>query len=760
MQNDIVDNLFIDMNKEKSKAVVYCRQGDTLTRTIHIRLNDHGIPYDLSNVLFAEMLIVKPDGTECDNPMIRVDNELHYTFKTNDIAVQGECQCQVMLTFNDGAVVTSPTFSTYVYKKEIDQKKLRSSNEYGALTEMVVQANSYMENAKQSADNAKVSEEAAQASRAEAEEISRNVAEYVSQAEQFSIEAGESERKAETSALSSAESAQSAQNSMNEASEYSKVAETSADLIEGRINEAVDAATNAGQSALQAKQCEESALSTADFIKETAAVTKENKKAAALSETNARASETAAALSESNVSISAGNASTSEINAKLSETSAQKYAENARTSASSASTSATQANSSKTSASASATNAKASETAAKQSETNAAVSEQEAQKYAEQVKEISESFSGALRPLGTVTFAKLPKSADASSGDMYNVSDQFTTTADFKEGAGAVIPAGSNVYLTTDGMWDVLAGTPVTGVKGNKAKIYERGNVNITPEDVGAVNEDGGDASNTVVKFLAAASRSNIATGEKLSVLFGKIAKWFSDIKGHAFKDTVNNLTTTTTGSALDASQGKILDDKISDTNVAYCTCSTAAATAAKEAELVSNPNWQLKPGAIAIIRFSATNTASNCTINVNGTGAKPIWYNNAKYTGSSNYVCGYANKYMTYMYDGTYWVWRGHGADYNTTYGNMTGATASAAGKTGLVPAPAAGKQGQFLRGDGTWQTPLSVQNNLTSTSTTSALAAAQGKALNDKITKLTERVAEIEDMIGYPLEEEEETT
>lgn len=42
-----------------------------------------------------------------------------------------------------------------------------------------------------------------------------------------------------------------------------------------------------------------------------------------------------------------------------------------------------------------------------------------------------------------------------------------------------------------------------------------------------------------------------------------------------------------------------------------------------------------------------------------------------------------------------------------DTTYGSMTGATSSAAGKSGLVPAPAAGKQGAFLRGDGTWAAP-----------------------------------------------------
>lgn len=45
--------------------------------------------------------------------------------------------------------------------------------------------------------------------------------------------------------------------------------------------------------------------------------------------------------------------------------------------------------------------------------------------------------------------------------------------------------------------------------------------------------------------------------------------------------------------------------------------------------------------------------------------------------------------------------------ASTNTTYSAMTAATASAAGKAGLVPAPAAGKQASFLRGDGTWAVP-----------------------------------------------------
>ena len=64
--------------------------------------------------------------------------------------------------------------------------------------------------------------------------------------------------------------------------------------------------------------------------------------------------------------------------------------------------------------------------------------------------------------------------------------------------------------------------------------------------------------------------------------------------------------------------------------------------------------------------------------------------------------------------YDNTNKAWKAWTTqkltDTNTTYSNMTAATSSAAGKAGLVPAPAAGAQAKFLRGDGTWQTPTNT--------------------------------------------------
>lgn len=71
--------------------------------------------------------------------------------------------------------------------------------------------------------------------------------------------------------------------------------------------------------------------------------------------------------------------------------------------------------------------------------------------------------------------------------------------------------------------------------------------------------------ANTQIVFTQATSRENIASGEKLNIILGKIRKWFADIKGAAFQDVSNALTTTAAGYVLDARQGKILDGKIAE---------------------------------------------------------------------------------------------------------------------------------------------------------------------------------------------------
>lgn len=279
-------------------------------------------------------------------------------------------------------------------------------------------------------------------------------------------------------------------------------------------------------------------------IKVEVAKAQASQSAAAKSESNAKASETAAATSESNAAASATKAqsyatggtnsrtgedtdnakyysqqsaqsqSAAATSADTASTKAEEAAANAataKTSADNAAGSANLANEKANSAANSATIAASNSNAAQQYASNAAESADTAQNYAvadtdsakyyyEQARRISESFSGALRPMGTVTFANLPVLSEVAGGSMYNISDQFTTTNDFKEGAGNTIPAGANVYKTEDGKWDVLAGTPVTGVKGGAESGYRRGNVNITAENVGAIPIGGNAGSATTVQ--------------------------------------------------------------------------------------------------------------------------------------------------------------------------------------------------------------------------------------------------------------------
>jgi len=52
-----------------------------------------------------------------------------------------------------------------------------------------------------------------------------------------------------------------------------------------------------------------------------------------------------------------------------------------------------------------------------------------------------------------------------------------------------------------------------------------------------------GDSSDMTATFSTASARTNISTGEKLSVIFGKIAKWFGDLKAVAFSGSYNDLS-------------------------------------------------------------------------------------------------------------------------------------------------------------------------------------------------------------------------
>lgn len=316
-----------------------------------------------------------------------------------------------------------------------------------------------------------------------------------------------------------------------------------------------------------------------------------------------------ASTKASEAASSASSASASATKSATSESNASKSASSAAESMSTAGTKASEAASSATSAGNSASTATSKAAAASTSASNAATSEANAKKYYEQAKAISESFSGALRPMGTVTFANLPSVSSASAGDMYNISDEFVTTSDFVDGAGHTEPAGSNVYKTESGKWDVLAGSPVTGVKGEKDKVFGRGNVNITCASIGALPADGDSQSNTVTftsndsltgdstaPALLASKETHASIFSKVSTIF-KNVRWLLSKMGTTDISTLGDGTVTGALSTLNSNK-QDSDTAITTSNIGSQTVYQATHIGNCEVQNVASGNKNYYLGA------------------------------------------------------------------------------------------------------------------------------------------------------------------
>ena len=93
---------------------------------------------------------------------------------------------------------------------------------------------------------------------------------------------------------------------------------------------------------------------------------------------------------------------------------------------------------------------------------------------------VNAAVAGVYKVKGSVAFATLP-TENVEEGDVYNVTDEFTTTDAFVEGAGKSYPAGTNVVYTAAG-WDCMAGTYDFSEFVMKSDI-----VDITQEEIDAI---------------------------------------------------------------------------------------------------------------------------------------------------------------------------------------------------------------------------------------------------------------------------------
>lgn len=76
-------------------------------------------------------------------------------------------------------------------------------------------------------------------------------------------------------------------------------------------------------------------------------------------------------------------------------------------------------------------------------------------------EEVNAKISAVYKPAGSLIFANLPALGESILGNVYNVTDAFTTNTSFVEGAGSTYPKDTNVVcikMENAYKWDVLAG--------------------------------------------------------------------------------------------------------------------------------------------------------------------------------------------------------------------------------------------------------------------------------------------------------------
>ena len=431
------------------------------TFTIDTVLEKLAVNFDFDPIE-QRLIIVLDDGTEKYVDLSALLTQYEFLDSETISFVLGE-DGKVTAKVKEGSIEEKHLRPDYLAEIKVEAGKAQAASQEAAQSEIKAKASE--EAAKGSEENAAQSAEDAAVS---AEEATNKAAEAAASAEAAAAseaKAKASEEAAKASALEAAGSSEEASGKASEAAESSREAAESREAAREAKN---DAETSANAAAFSAEASDRSASS-------------------------AKASQDAAKISEINAAKSAQNAKTSETNAENSASAAAESAASALASKNAAESAQNAAAVSEDNAANSASAATTSATNAANSATEADRSAQNAEASANRVEEIETRLQGTLHAMGTITFANLPVLSEAHEGDMYNISDEFVTTEIFKDGAGKIVPAGSNVYKTADEYWDVLAGSLVSSVNG------KTGNVEIDLDNIEGVLpiSKGGTGGNT-----------------------------------------------------------------------------------------------------------------------------------------------------------------------------------------------------------------------------------------------------------------------
>ena len=299
----------------------------------------------------------------------------------------------------------------------------------------------------------------------------------------------------------------------------------------------------------------------------------------------------------------------------------------------------------------------------------------------------TDSANSATESANSATDSKnwaVGPSGSGSGTDTNNAKHWANQASDLADDArsykdDAIIAATASANSATNSKnWAVGPSGSGSGTDTNNAKYYA-GQASQSASDADSAKSDAVDAKNDAVSAKNdAVSAKNDAVQAKNDAVSAKngaeaAQQAIEDMTASASalpEGSTPTVEKTTVGGVVNLNFGIPKGDKgdtgsqgPSGVNKVYVgTCSTGASQAEKAVVIPAEQSFTLDTGAMIAVKFSNTNTASSVQLNVNSTTAKSIYYADAVYTGIDEKVCGKADTYVYYVYDGTNWSWIGCG--------------------------------------------------------------------------------------------------
>lgn len=406
--------------------------------------------------------------------------------------------------------------------------------------------------AKEYADAAEQSAASAAASATAAEESKNGIGSAVSDAQAAAADAQNAAVRAENAATGVADSAAAAAQSAAEAAAVKS-------SVEGAVSEAQSAVAAAESSAVRAESAAESASKSADSAKiaEDAAKgysssAQSASDSAGSSASTASAAQAASEKARDNAQEAAGRAETAAADVSKSAAAAAQSAADAANIKLEVSGAVSDAQRAATASENSAGRAEAAAESAEGSAGNAQISAEEAQGYASSAQASSAS-AGSSASAASAAQAAAEKARDEAQsiagGDFASVAyvDQKSAAAETNANAYtdeqiAQIPAPDvSGQIETHNQsesshQDIRTKVEAAAAAANTAGTDLASHVISSDAHSGVLEPAFTDAKDKTVSFSEASEKANISTGDKLSVITGKIAKWFSSFGSAAWK--------------------------------------------------------------------------------------------------------------------------------------------------------------------------------------------------------------------------------